>query len=86
MNGLHHAAVEANQLPRMESNEKADFYGTAPDKCPACGGGLKDYNAESAVTPPGVSVSTVRALMVHLYICEWCRLKVFAPPRNLAER
>jgi hypothetical protein len=64
----------------MEPNEKAEFYAVAPHKCPACGGTFKDYNAESAVNSPSGSLGQASTFMVHLFICSWCRKKVFAPP------
>jgi len=68
---------------QMGPKEPADFYSVVPEKCPKCGGKLKDYNAETAVTPPGVSIIPTPALIAHLFICADCREKLFAPPEKL---
>ena len=63
-------------------SDKPDFAAEAPEKCPKCKGRLTDYNAASAYTARGAGVAPSTALIVHLYICDWCRYKLFAPPRT----
>jgi hypothetical protein len=63
-------------------NDKAEFYSIVPDKCPRCEGVLKDYNAQTVVIAPGVSMVPNPGLLAHLFICQWCRLKLFAPKKS----
>jgi hypothetical protein len=65
--------------PGMQPNEKADFYGAVPGKCPKCGGKLKDYNAETAASGKGREDP---GLIVHLFVCLACGEKRFAPPTH----
>jgi hypothetical protein len=65
----------------MQPAEIAKNYGVVPDKCPTCGGTLKDYNAETVITQNGHNITYSPGLLVHLYICQWCSQKLFAPPR-----
>jgi hypothetical protein len=60
--------------------EDPAFYGRVPEKCPRCRGRLKDYNAQTVVPAAGVAIPSP-GLLVHLFICDKCRLKVFAPPQ-----
>ena len=66
---------------RPDPAELAEFHAVVPAMCPTCGGSLKDYNAETVVTAPGVSLTHSPGLLSHLYVCQGCGKKILAPPR-----
>ena len=71
----------------MRPSEPAESFEKPLDKCPNCGGQVKDYNAETVIITP----ETMRRIRENpasaanlsiLYICHECGGKFFAPPAN----
>lgn len=74
--------VPSQTPPDKASSQLAEFHAVVPAPCPACGGSFKDYNAQTVVSPPGVSLTFSPGLLSHLHICQKCGKKIFAPPRQ----
>lgn len=68
-------AQPAEAKPPASRADAAEFLSIEPEGCPKCGGALKDYNA--------VTVGSVAdaGLLCHLFVCQGCGRKWFAPPR-----
>ena len=74
--------MDPGPIARRDAAEIAEFHSTVPGACPACGGNLKDYNAETVVSTPGVSLVHSPGLLSHLFVCQGCGKKILAPPRE----
>jgi hypothetical protein len=70
------------QSPALPEARPAMFLAAVPQWCPTCGGSpLKDYNAETVITPSAPSCLRTPGLLVHLHVCMRCGQKLFAPPK-----